>query len=148
MRSGRRFLLSWLLAAVAVPALAIEYRTVDVPVAILYDSPSHKGTRLYLLKQHTPLEVVVKLEGWIKVRDVEGTLAWIDAKALAERRTVVVTADRAEIRKAAQELAPIAFTAEKWVALELLEPAQAGWAHVRHADGAQGYVRATQIWGL
>ena len=141
-------LLPWLLAAAALPATAIDYRSVEAPVAVLYDSPSQKGAKLYLLRQHTPLEVVVKLEGWIKVRDVEGTLAWVDSKLLSERRMVVVTADRAEVRKDPNANAAIVFAAEKWVALELLEPAQAGWARVRHADGSQGYIKAPQVWGL
>ncbi|HRE16586.1 MAG TPA: SH3 domain-containing protein [Rhodocyclaceae bacterium] len=147
MQAGRR-LLPWLLAAVALPAAAIDYRSVAAPVAVLYDTPSAKGGKLYLLKQYTPLEIVVRLEGWIKVRDVEGTLAWVDAKLLSERRMVVVTSDRAEIRKEANANAAIVFEAEKWVALELVEPAQAGWARVRHLDGSLGYVRAPQVWGL
>lgn len=147
MRSGHRWLACWL-AALALPAAAIDYRSVDVPVAILYDTPSQKGNRLYLLKQHTPLEVVVKLEGWIKVRDAEGTLAWVDAKALTDRRTVVVTASRAEVRRDANADAPLVFEAEKWVALEWVEPGPAGWVKVRHRDGASGYVKVTQVWGL
>jgi hypothetical protein len=34
------------------------------------------------------------------------------------------------------------------VALELLEPASAGWAKVKHRDGGIGYIRANQVWGL
>lgn len=147
MVRGHRVLLCGLLA-IALPAFAVDYRSVDVPVAILYDTPSQKGNRLYLLKQHTPLEVVVKLEGWIKVRDAEGTLAWVDAKALSDRRTVVVTASRAEVRREANADAPLVFEAEKWVALEWLEAGPAGWVKVRHRDGASGYVKVTQVWGL
>lgn len=147
MKSGRR-LLPVLLAVLALPALAIDYRSVDVPAAVLYDSPSQKGSKLYLLKQYTPLEVVVKLEGWTKVRDAEGTMAWVEAKALSERRMVVVTAPRADVRKEANAEAPLVFEVEKWVALELVEAGPAGWAKVRHRDGAQGYVKVTLIWGL
>ena len=37
---------------------------------------------------------------------------------------------------------------DKWVAVELIEPGAAGWAKVRHRDGATGYMRLTQVWGL
>ena len=37
---------------------------------------------------------------------------------------------------------------EKWVAVEVVEPASPGWAKVRHGDGATGYIRSTQVWGL
>ena len=135
-------------AAFALPAQAIDYRSVEAPVAVMYDAPSQKGKKLYLLKQYAPVEVVVRLEGWLKVRDAEGSLAWVESKALGERRTVVVTAPRAEVRQADKPEAPLVFEADKWVALELVEPVSPGWVKVRHRDGAIGYVKSTQIWGL
>lgn len=129
-------------------ALAIDYRSVDAPAAILYDAPSQKGKKLYLIKAQTPVEVVVRLEGWLKIRDAEGTLAWIEARNLAERRTVVVTAPRAEIRQADKPEAALVAEIDKGVGLELIEAASPGWVKVRHRDGAVGYVRSTQVWGL
>lgn len=135
--------------ALALPALAIDYRSVETPGAIvMYDAPSAKGKKLYLLKPMTPLEIVVKVEGWTKVRDAEGTMAWVESKYLGERRTVVVTAPKAEIRQSDKPEAPLVFEAEKWVALELVEPATPGWVRVRHKDGSSGVVRTTQVWGL
>lgn len=130
------------------PALAIDYRSVDAPAAILYDSPSPKGKKLYLIKAQTPVEVVVRLGEWSKVRDAEGSLAWMEGRFLAERRTVVVIAPRAEIRQADRADAVVLAELDKWVGLELVEPAAAGWAKVRHRDGITGFVRATQVWGL
>ena len=144
----RRLLATACLALLAAPVLAIDYRSVDVPAAILYDSPSLKGKKLYLIKAQTPVEVVVRLEGWFKVRDAEGTLAWLEAKQLSERRTLVVTAARAEIRQADKAEAAVLAELDKWVAVEFIEPAAPGWAKVRHRDGVTGFVRATQVWGL
>jgi SH3-like domain-containing protein len=129
-------------------ASALEYRSVDVPVAILYDSPSQKGKKLYLIRAQTPVEVILKIEGWTKVRDAEGTLAWLEAKQLAERRTLLVTAPRAEIRQADKPEAPIVAELDKWVVLDWVEAAAPGWVKVRHRDGATGFVRSTQVWGL
>lgn len=143
----RRFAFA-LVAAWALPAQALDYRSVEAPVAVMYDSPSQKGKKLYLLKQYAPVEVVVRLDGWTKVRDAEGSLAWVENKTLGERRTVVVTAARADVRQADKAEAPLAFEADKWVALDYLEAAAPGWVKVRHKDGATGFVRATQIWGL
>lgn len=136
-------------AALAAPlAGAAEFRSVEPAAAILYDSPSQKAKKLYLIKAQTPVEVIVKLEGWHKIRDAEGGLAWIEAKNLVDRRTVVVIAPRAEIRQADKADAPVLLEADKWVAFEYLEPASTGWAKVRHRDGVTGYVRSTQVWGL
>lgn len=133
---------------VAGTALALEYRAVEAPVAVLYDTPSQKGKKLYIVHRYTPLEVIVRIDGWFKVRDAEGSLAWIEAAALTDKRTVVVTSNVAVIRKSPAVEAELLFEAEKWVALELLEPAQSGWAKVQHLDGALGYVKVTQVWGL
>ena len=94
----RRALVALSLLVSAAAALAADYRSVNVPAAILYDAPSLAGKKLYLIKAQTPVEIIVRLEGWFKVRDAEGTLAWLEAKQLSERRTLVVTSARAEIR--------------------------------------------------
>lgn len=148
MSATGRLIPALLAALVAAPVWALDYRSVEAPAAILYDTPSNKGKKLYIVRQAMPLEVVVRLEGWFKVRDAEGTLAWIESKAVSEKRHVVVTAPRAVIRKEAKDDAVVAFEADKWVALELVEAGPSGWVHVRHRDGASGFVKATQVWGL
>ena len=92
--------------------------------------------------------MVVGLEGWAKVRDAEGGLAWIERKNLSERRSVIVRIERAEIRQKAEEAAPLVFEAEKNVSLEYLETLPGGWIKVRHRDGQMGFVRAGQVWGI
>ncbi len=144
----RRALVAVSLIGAASAALAIDYRSVSVPAAILFDAPSQAGKKLYLIRAQTPVEVIVRLEGWLKVRDAEGTLAWIEAKNLVDKRTLVVTTARAEIRQADKAEAPVLTELDKWVAVELIEPASPGWAKVRHRDGVTGYIRSTQVWGL
>ena len=144
----RQAIAAFALIGAASTALALDYRSVEVPVAILYDSPSQKGKKLYLIRAQTPVEVFMRLEGWAKVRDAEGTLAWIESKQLSERRTLMVTAPRAEIRQSDKPDAPVVGELEKWVVVDFLEPAAPGWAKVRHRDGTTGYVRSTQVWGL
>lgn len=132
--------------AAAWPAAAVEFRSVSEP-AVLYDAPSAKAKQLYIIHRRTPVEVVVAIEGWAKVRDADGALAWIEKRALSDQRTLLVRIDRAQIRAEADEKAPLVFEAERHVVLDFLEPGPAGWAKVRHRDGQQGYVRLTQIWG-
>ncbi len=143
-----RRLLGFLVAAgLAAPSLAIEYRTVDA-ATVLYDAPSQKGGKVFVIRRGTPVELVVSLEGWSKVRDADGGLSWIEAKYLVNRRAVIITAARAQIRQNAEESAPIAFEAEKNVSLDYLETAPGGWIKVRHRDGQVGFVRASQAWGF
>ncbi len=127
-------------------AAGLEFRSVSEP-AILYDAPSTKAQKLFVLSQGYPVEVVVKLEGWTKVRDDVGDFAWIENNRLSERRTVMVKVASAEARQAANENSAVVFTAEKSVFLEFVDMA-AGWAKVRHSDGATGFVKVSQLWGL
>ena len=143
----KRLLPLLIVACVSLPASAIEYRSVNA-ATVLYDAPSQRGGKLFVIKRDTPVEVVVSLEGWSKVRDADGGLAWIDKKYLTEKRTLIVVADRAVIRQKAEDGAAMVFEVEKNVVLEYLEPPAAGWVKVRHRDGVSGYVRANQVWGL
>lgn len=137
-----------LLAAVAQAADFRSVEPAEGAASILYDSPSKKGVPQFIVHRYTPVEVVVSLEGWAKVRDAAGGLSWIERNSLSDRRTVQVTVERAEVRQAADAASSLVFQAEKGVALELLEAAPAGWARVQHRDGQAGYVRAAQVWGL
>lgn len=143
-----RALFAVTLLCAAGTALAIDYRSVNVPAAILYDAPSQKGKKLYLIKAQTPVEVVVRVEGWIKVRDAEGTLAWIESGQLTDRRTLIVTAASADVLKADKAESAVLRQLEKWMVVEFVEAASPGWAKVRLRDGTTGFVSASQIWGL
>ena len=128
-------------------AAALDFRSVADTAAILYDAPSTKAQKLFILSRDYPVEVVVKVEGWTKVRDDTGEFAWIENHQLSERRTVMVKSSSAEARQSASDAAALAFTAEKGVVLEFLQLA-AGWVKVRHPDGAVGFIKVSQLWGV
>ena len=130
----------------AAPAGALEFRSVGEPAAVLYDAPSAKSKKLYVVNRGYPLEIVVVLEGWSKVRDASGELAWIESRNLADKRTVMVKVPLAQVRDRAEDNAPVVFQAQRSVILELLDVAGA-WLHVRHRDGQEGYVNGGQVWG-
>jgi SH3-like domain-containing protein len=126
---------------------ATEYRAVAEEPAVMYDAPSVRARQMWVVSPHYPLEVVVALEDWVKVRDVAGDLAWIEKKFLSNKRTVMVTAPSAEVRSEPSAAAPLVFEAQKGVVLEWLEGGAPGWVRVRHADGQTGFVPVGQVWG-
>jgi SH3-like domain-containing protein len=143
MAWGRPFLLA--LWALAAPAQA-EFRAVADNAAVLYDAPSAKAKKLYVVNRGYPLDVIVAVEGWSKVRDASGELTWIESKHLADRRTVMVKVPLGQVRERAEDGAALVFEAQQNVILELLDAA-AGWAHVRHREGQAGYIKLNQVWG-
>lgn len=130
----------------ATSAAALDYRSVIEP-ALLYDAPSQLAKPLFAIARGTPVETIVTLDAWVKVRDARGNLAWIERRLLSDRRTLQIKADQAQVRVEADDAASVVFEAEKGVLLEWLEAGPAGWLKVRHRDGQQGYVRTLQVWG-
>lgn len=136
-----------LLLAAGAAAQAADFLSVKENAAVLYDAPSREAKPLFVVSRHYPLEVIVNLEAWVKVRDHAGALSWIERKLLTDQRMVVVVAPSAEARQRPEAGAPLAFVAAQNVALELLGVAPGGWLRVRHPDGADGYLRASFVWG-
>jgi SH3-like domain-containing protein len=130
----------------ATVAGAADFRSAAEAAVVLYDAPSVKGRKLYIVSRGYPLEVVVQVEGWVKVRDAAGTLSWAEAKSLDTTRNVLVRT-AATVRQKPADDAPVAFEAQRDLLLEMLDAANAGWVHVKHRDGATGYVRAADVWG-
>lgn len=146
---GARHALAVILAAAAPHlAAATEFRALGDKPAVLYDAPSVRADRLYVASRFYPFEVLVKLDQWTKVRDADGSVAWVENKALGDRQTVVVTVPLADVRAAATPQSPLVFEAYKQVLLEVLEPPAEGWVRVRHRDGQSGYIRTSHVWGI
>ena len=137
-----------LLALAAASAQAIEYRSVAQP-AILYETPSAQGRKLFIISEGTPVEIVVQLERWIKVRDPAGAISWIERDKLHAQRTLMVVArPSAAVRAEPAGDADKLFDAATDVMLELVTPPADGWVQVRHPEGGTGHVRVTDVWGL
>src|SRR5688500_9172393 len=92
------------------PVLGLEFRAVGDHAAILYVAPSAKSSKLYVVNRGYPLEVILVVEGWVKVRDANGSLSWVESKQLTDKqRTVMVKVAVAHVRQAPDDNAPVAF---------------------------------------
>jgi SH3-like domain-containing protein len=130
----------------AVNAQALDFVSVATP-AIMYDAPSLKAKKLFVATRYLPLERVVSLDNWIKVRDHYGKMYWIEKRALSGKRFVLVTAQVAAVREKPEEGAAVVFQAARQLAMEWQANAGNGWLKVRDIDGATGYVKITDVWG-
>ena len=133
--------------AFSLSANALEFRSIAPAKAILYDAPSLEASKLYILSQSYPVELIVNLNNWVKVRDAAGALSWVESKSLSSKRTVLVLA-KTDIKSAEDLASALVATVEKDVVLELLADRQNGWVKVRHRDGVTGFVQVTSVWGV
>jgi SH3-like domain-containing protein len=146
----KRISITALFTLVLMPlsALALEFKSVANHKAVLYDAPSASAKKILILGQYYPLEVIVNLGDWIKVRDAQGAISWIEAKNLGAKRTVMVVANNAEIRAEASATSALLATLDKDVVLEIADAKlSSGWLKVKHRDGVTGFVLVTAVWG-
>jgi SH3-like domain-containing protein len=138
----------WIVCFISQSAYA-EFRSVASAKTILYEAPSATTKRVYLVGEGYPLEIIVNLGDWLKVRDPYGTLSWAESKNLQSKRTVIVKVDKANIYKDPESKSALVATIEKDVVIELSDPLIAnGWIKVRYQQDLDGYIQTSQVWGI
>ena len=130
------------LAAWAAAAGAADFRATSEAATVLYDAPSARAKPMFVYGRDVPVETLVSVEGWTKIRDASGTIGWMQAKSLSDKRMVIVRT-------------PVVFRVERDVLLEVAETAESlstttmpGWLKVRHRDGQSGFIRLAQVFGF
>jgi len=126
---------------------AVEYVSVSESNAILYDAPSTKAKKLFVVNRFMPFEQIVTLDNWVKVRDRSGGLYWVEKRVLSNKRYVFALLPLLDVRAEPDFGSPQLFQVRQQVALEFIESTGTGWIKVRHLDGNVGYVRSTEVWG-
>lgn len=148
MVAFNRLAVGLILMLMPMLASAMDFRSIAVPKAVLFDAPSAQAKKLYLLWQGYPVEIIVNLGDWVKVRDNQGTLTWVEAKNLSPNRTVIVVKDLVSMHQSADANAAVVSQLQKDVVLDYIETAAGGWVKVKHRDGLTGFVQTTSVWGL
>lgn len=134
---------------VRVPGMT-RFRSVGTNDAVFYDAPSDKAKRLYQAPAGMPVEILSVLQAWVKVRDMQGDVAWVHRDDLADRRTVIATTT-VSLYKEPYQTASRWFEAVRGVVFDLQDErtsADDGFVRVHHADGQTGFLAVDQIWGL
>jgi SH3 domain protein len=128
-------------------ARAVDFVSVSEESAILYDAPSIKAKKLFVVNRFMPFEQIVTLANWVKVRDRSGGLYWIEKSNLTNKRYVYALEPLMDVYKEPDTKTQRAFQVRQQVALEFVESTGTGWIKVRHQDGNMGYVRSIEVWG-
>lgn len=143
----QKILIALALATASIAAQALDFRVLNSN-AIAYEAGFKQSTPQFILKAGTPVELILSTDRWSKIREVGGSLGWVENGLLTTRNQVIVTANSADVRQAPNENSPVVFAAQKDVLLEFQGTAVDGWLKVRHRDGATGYVSARMVWGF
>lgn len=143
--------IAWLtlpaLMLASLPAKALEYRSL-ADNTIVYDACSTKARPMFILLKGTPVEVIVSLDKWVKIREQSGGLGCLEAGNLGNTTQVIVSTTSADVLQRPEDNSPIAFTVTRNVVLEVIEKPVGIWVKVRHQDGQTGYIPIKSVWGL
>ena len=126
---------------------ALEYRSIAPAKAVLYDAPSTQAGKLYILNESYPVEIIVNLGAWVKIRDALGSLSWIESSQLSPKRTVLVLSKNS-IYSSESVSSPVIALVDKDVTLELVSTViKNGWVKVKHRNGTSGFMQTSTLWG-
>ena len=148
--SNTFFLAILLLFAFIQPVFSAEFIAVKTKKSILYEGPSESTSKEFIVTQSYPLQVLVKLKDWIKVRDHEGKISWIKAKDITRDRTVLTLKNNVILfykpSYSSVKLADISIN----VALRLVSPLNTdGWIEVKTlSQNIEGFIRVQDVWGF
>ena len=132
-------------APVSIPTA--QFASIGERPAIVFDAPSAKAQKTFILTHQQPVEMLVKLDKWVKIRAADNTIGWVESRALDNTRHTQIHVNVADIRAMPNPASVLVFEAQRAVILEVTGTAVEGWLPVRHRDGQAGFVRKNQVWG-
>ncbi len=127
-----------------------DFMSVNADQAFLHEAPSDSTKKSFIVTRGYPLEVIVSLKEWKKVKDHEGLINWIKTSDLSSKRTVLnLKGDNTIYLEPSSESLMLAKVNEN-VTLELLDAKKIDdWVKVYSKVGEiEGYIKATDLWGI
>ncbi len=160
MHRGRQILKMAVLLFVAVGTSAADRQTpsgLPVPryVSLKFSEvnaragPNNDQRLLWIYRARgLPVQVVAESSEWRRVCDPEGNLAWVHARTVDGRRTIMrMASEPIAVRKSPKLTAPVAAYLQARSTASLIKCDKKGWCKVR-SGGITGWTEATGVWGV
>jgi SH3-like domain-containing protein len=135
-------------AALAQPSFQPHYVSQRPDKAYLREGPSydHKVLWVYQHKGH-PFLVTASFDVWRRVQDMDGTVGWMSAQMLSDKRTVLVTGkERVVLRAKDDPAAKVVGLADAGAVLNL-KSCDRDACRVT-AERVDGWIPKSKIWGV
>ena len=127
-----------------------DFMSVKADQAFLHEAPSDSTKKVYIVTKGYPLEVIVSLKEWKKVKDHEGLINWIKTSDLSSKKTVLNLKNNNSIYLKPNSSSPLLANVNENVTLELLDTKKIDdWIKVYSKVGdIEGYIKVTNLWGI
>jgi len=130
-----------------LPTIAsAEMLSVKGTSANFRDKPNEAAKIKFSADRFYPVEVIEKKSGWARVKDFEGDEAWVAERLLAKQATVVISADRANIRENPNTSSDVLFKVERGEVFKIDERKEQ-WIKIVDGRGDGGWIRDDMTWG-
>ena len=127
-----------------------DFMSVNADQAFLHEAPSDSTKKSFIVTRGYPLEVLVSLKEWKKVKDHEGLINWIKTSDLSSKRSVLNLKGDNPIYLEPSSVSPILAKVNENVTLEILDEKKIDdWVKVYSKVGdIEGFIKATDLWGI
>ena len=127
-----------------------EFMSVSAKQSAMHEAPSDSTKKIFIATEGYPVDVLVSLKEWKKIKDHEGKVSWIKAEDLSKKRTVLANSDEIFFYQQPSISSNILAKVSKNVVLDLLDDSvPQGWIKVySKAANLEGYVESTSFWGV
>ena len=92
-----------------------------------------------------PVEVIGVFDHWRQIRDWQGTEGWVHQNMLSQRRTVIVTGERRQLRREPGAESSVVAAVEAGV-VGRLRSCSDDWCEVE-IEGQRGWLARSEFWG-
>lgn len=100
------------------------------------------------VRRYLPVEIIGEFDTWRRIRDHDGAEGWVHQSMLSGKRTAVVKAAAAPLKRSGEDTAEAVATLEPGVLLNVQRcPADIAACRVE-IDGLQGWMKREQLWGI
>jgi len=96
LRVSRSTAAALTLVALPIASHAADFHSTRDAATVLYDAPSARAKPLFVYGRDVPVEMLVNVEGWTKVRDASGTIGWMAGPSLSDKRMLKHVRDAVE----------------------------------------------------
>jgi len=135
------------LAMTATSTLAFaETLCVKVHTANFRSGPGTSHDIVFKADKFFPVQVLDEKEGWAKIRDFEKEVAWVAARLLAKRESVVIKVDKGNLRDAPSLKGELIGHVGYGEAFRIVER-KGKWLKVATDDKTLGWIHDSLGWG-
>lgn len=126
---------------------AADMLSVSARQANVHSGPAAGSKVVWMAAKYYPLKVLSKKGEWVRISDYENAKGWIARSLLSSVPTVVVTAEKANLREGPGTGHAVLWELDKEYSLKVLKT-EGDWYKVTDGGQVSGWINKSAVWGF